>query len=398
MVTGAWPPHRFETVPWLQAQRGGTRADRTVAEITVAIPPTVAEADVSIDAALVADSEEALREVVALDTSHAANLGALGALLLRTESVATSKIEAIDASIDDYARALHGGRANPAASAMAAATRALEVMVGAVGRRRRLDLADLTYAHHELMRDDLDERRHAGQLRTVQNWIGGSDYSPRGALYIPPPPDVVPAAMDDLVAFANRENVPTLAQSALAHAQFESIHPFTDGNGRIGRALINSILRRRGATTSVVIPLASALVARRDRYFELLDTYRRGEVDSLISAFVEATRISAQEARITAVRLGEIPAQWADLVGGVRAGSAVARLLAELPTSPVLSSDDAVRITGGARSSGFTAVDRLADAGVLRPLTDRRRGQVWGAGLILDELADLDLRIAAASR
>ena len=142
MVTGAWPPHRFETVPWLQAQRGGTRADRTVAEITVAIPPTVAEADVSIDAALVADSEEALREVVALDTSHAANLGALGALLLRTESVASSKIEAIDASIDDYARALHGGRANPAASAMAAATRALDVMVGAVGRRGRLDLAD----------------------------------------------------------------------------------------------------------------------------------------------------------------------------------------------------------------------------------------------------------------
>ena len=108
------------------------------------------------------------------------------------------------------------------------------------------------------MRDDPGESAYAGRLRDMQNWIGGSDHSPRGALYVPPPPETVADYLADLLDYANRDDVPTLVQAAIAHAQFESIHPFTDGNGRIGRALINTVLRRRGATTRVVIPLASA--------------------------------------------------------------------------------------------------------------------------------------------
>jgi hypothetical protein len=104
------------------------------------------------------------------------------------------------------------------------------------------------------MHNDPLESAAAGELRTVQNWMGGSGFSPRGALYIPPPAETVPGYMDDVVTFADRSDMPALLQAAIAHAQFESIHPFTDGNGRIGRALINTILRRRGATTRVVVP------------------------------------------------------------------------------------------------------------------------------------------------
>ena len=99
------------------------------------------------------------------------------------------------------------------------------------------------------MQDDPGEVRYAGRIRDMQNWIGGSDYSPRDALYVPPPPETVEGYLDDLIRFANRNDLPVLSQAAVAHAQFESVHPFTDGNGRIGRALINAILRRRGATT-----------------------------------------------------------------------------------------------------------------------------------------------------
>ena len=141
----------------------------------------------------------------------------------------------------------------------------------------------------------------------MQNWIGGSDFSPRGALYIPPPPETVPGYMDDLVTFADRGDMPALLQAAIAHAQFESIHPFTDGNGRIGRALINTILRRRGATTRVVVPLASALVARRENYFDALGSYRSGDLAPLAGIFVRSTRIAAAESRITAQRLHETP-------------------------------------------------------------------------------------------
>ena len=143
--------------------------------------------------------------------------------------------------------------------------------------------------------------------------------------------------MDDLVTFADRSDMPALLQAAIAHAQFESIHPFTDGNGRIGRALINTILRRRGATTRVVVPLASALVARRENYFDALGSYRSGDLAPLAGIFVRSTRIAAAESRITAQRLHEIPGQWLELTGQVRRGSAAAKILALLPGVPILS-------------------------------------------------------------
>ena len=396
--TPTWPPHERETRAWQQASRGGTKEDRLLREITVSLPPMIATQRTNIDSGLAAELEAAMHEIAALDGTRGADLEALGVLLLRTESVASSKIEAVEASLDDYARALHGVRNNSSAVSMVAATSALASMIEDVARYGRIELAAITSAHEALMRDEPAEASHAGRPRTMQNWIGGSDHSPRGALYVPPPPAMVQRYLDDLLAFANRNDLPVLVQAAIAHAQFESIHPFTDGNGRIGRALINSVLRRRGATTRVVVPLASALVAHRDRYFDVLNAYRRGEVRPLLAIFAESSRIAASESRHTATRLSEIPEEWRSLVGSARGGSAAARLLAVLPSRPILSSEDACAVVDAPRSSVFAAINRLRDAGILRPLTDRKRDQIWGAALILDELDDLGMRIAGASR
>lgn len=395
---GDWPAHEHDVRPWRQTTRGGTRADRTLTEITVALPPRIATRTVPVDAPLVATIEAAIAEIVALDQTHGEHLDALGSVLLRTESVASSKIESVEASLDDYARALHGSRANTSATSMVAATRAIAALIDNTDRAGRLDTTALLAAHHALMSDDPAESRYAGRWRDVQNWIGGSDHSPRDALYVPPPPDTVDDYIDDLIAFANRDEESALAQAAVAHAQFESIHPFTDGNGRIGRALINAILRRRRVTTRVVVPLASALVAHRDRYFDLLGAYRDGEVRPLIESFADASRIAAAESRITASRLAGVPTDWQDMVGRVRAGSAAAKLLALLPAHPILTADDACTAIGASVSSVYAAIDRLHEAGVLRPLTDRKRDQVWGASLVLDELDDLGTRIAHAAR
>lgn len=393
-----WPPHGQEVRPWAQTHRGGTRDDRMLHSITVSLPPLIADRTVALDSETAADLEAATSEITKLDGSHADGLSALNTLLLRTESVASSKIEQIQASVDDYARALHGVRANSSAVAMAAATAALEDMIGTVGATEHIRLSAITSAHAALMRHDPSESSSAGQLRTMQNWIGGSDFSPRGALYIPPPPETVPGYMDDLIAFTRRRDMPALLQAAVAHAQFESIHPFTDGNGRIGRALINTILRRRGATTRVVVPLASALVARREDYFDVLGSYRSGELAPLLGTITRSARIAAAESRTTADRLREIPSAWRELTGPVRAGSAIAKMLALLPGTPILSSDDAIALVDAPRSSVFDAIGRLRDAGVLRALTERKRNQVWGAGLVLDELDDLGVRIASAAR
>ena len=396
-ATVSWPRHRHEASAWQQANRGGAKEDRMLRRITVSLPPMIADQDLTLDSALVTDVESAMREISKLDATHGADLEAFGVLLLRTESVASSKIESVEASLDDYARALHGIRTNASAVSMVAATAALDTMINDVTRHHRIELAVITSAHDVLMRDDPGEAPYAGRLRTVQNWIGGSNYSPRGALYVPPPPAAVPDYMNDLLAFANRDDVPALVQAAIAHAQFESIHPFTDGNGRIGRALINTVLRRRGATTRVVVPLASALVARRDRYFDVLNAYRTGDVRPLVAIFAESSGIAAAESQVTADRLGEIRQEWRTMVNA-RAGSAASQLLAQLPLRPILSYEDASALVDAPRSSVFAAINRLHDAGVLRPLTDRKRDQVWGASLILDELDDLSIRIGRASR
>ncbi|HEY5879934.1 MAG TPA: hypothetical protein VIU11_13565 [Nakamurella sp.] len=148
----------------------------------------------------------------------------------------------------------------------------------------------------------------------------------------------------------------------------------------------------------MVIPLASALVAHRDRYFELLGEYRLGVVRPIVEAFAVGARVAAEESSVTADRLHRIPDRWRDQLGGVRAGSAARALPDLLPAHPILSSDEACDMVGGARRSGFAAIDRLRSAGVLRPLTTRKRDQIWAAGDILDELDDLDVRIGAAAR
>lgn len=395
----AWPAHTREVRPWSQARRQGPKEDRMLASVEVSLPPMIAKQDAALTSELVVSIDEAAREITILDTStHAEDLGALSSLLLRTESVASSKIEQVEASITDYARALHGSKANSSAVSMAAATTALQAMITDVAETGEITLASLTTAHRALMQDDPIEHEYAGRMRDMQNWIGGSDYSPRGALYVPPPPETVTAYMDDLIRFSNRDDVSALAQAAIAHAQFESIHPFTDGNGRIGRALVNAILRRRGTTSRVVIPIASALVARRERYFDLLSDYREGRAAPIVSSFAAAARIAAAESQTTASRLHSIPEQWAQALGRVRRGSATHQLLSALTTNPVLTAEDAGKSVDAPQSSIYASIERLANAGILAPLTDRKRDRVWGATVILEELEDLNRRIGIAAR
>jgi Fic family protein len=199
------------------------------------------------------------------------------------------------------------------------------------------------------------------------------------------------------MTFANRTDIGVVVQAAVAHAQFESIHPFTDGNGRIGRAVINTVLRRRGTTQRVVIPIASALVAQRNAYFEALTAYREGDAGLIVRSFAAAASIAAAESRTTAARLASMPQQWMEDAGRPRAGSATAKVIAGLLDQPVFSADEVELRIAGSTSSLYAAIERLQESGVIRPLTQRKRNQVWVAASLADELEDLGVRIAAAT-
>ncbi|MFF2369049.1 Fic family protein [Agromyces sp. NPDC058110] len=384
------PPHERLEVPWRQTHRGGTAQDRMLDRIEVSIPPDLGDLDLRIPNPLLAECDDALQAIARLDELSGDQLSPLATLLLRAESVASSKIEHEDASIQDFARAMHGVRANSSATSMVAASGAMDRLLdGPITAERIGD------AHRLLMAHDPTERSYAGRWRDMQNWIGGSNHSPRMALYVPPPPGRVPQLMDDLMSFTGRRDLPAIVQAAIAHAQFESIHPFTDGNGRIGRALAAAVIRQRGVARRVVVPIASALVARRESYFATLDRYRAGDAGPIVRAFARSAAVASEEALVTGSRLATMPERWAEATGRPRAASAPSRVLASLPTTPVFTADDLERRLGLSTPATYRAIERLAGAGVIAPLTDRTRDQIWGVTDVLDELEDLGARIGS---
>jgi len=386
-----WPAHGSELRAWTPSGRG-PKPDRVFTEVVVSLPPMIAAETYTARSDTAELLEDAARDIRALELTSGAKLGALGQFLVRTESVSSSKIESIEAKTDDYARALAGIKSNASATSMAAAASAIQQMIDSAGTTGMIRLEDVLVAHEILMRDDVLDGRYAGQFRTMQNWIGGSDYSPRGAVHVPPPPEMVSDYMVDLVTFANRDDISAVAQAAIVHAQFESIHPFTDGNGRIGRALINAVLRRRGLTTRTITPLASAMVADRQNYFSLVNNYRRGDLDPFVRSVAISAQISSLAAADSADELGKLPELWLSRTSA-RAGSAARAIIAVLLQHPVLSAAAAHALVGGTESSVYSAMDRLEGDGIIHEVTDRKRDKVWAATAVLDEMVTLADRI-----
>lgn len=392
LSSAGWPRHSSRTLPWIASSTRGPREDRILKEIDVSIPPLIAGLTYTPLPQTSAALEEAVREIVATDVGYSSQLNSLGQFLIRTESVASSKIESVEASLDDYARAIAGVKSNESAFSMVKSAQALHNLVDAAGSGT-IELDDILSAHRDLMEDDPSDREFAGRLRTMQNWILGSDYSPRGAIHIPPPPETVRQFMDDLIGFANRDDVPAIAQAAIVHAQFESIHPFTDGNGRIGRALINAVLRRRGVTTNTVVPVASAMVAQRQHYFDLVNNYRTGDLEPFVLNVARSATVASREARKSAEILRALPEEWAK-ISKPRAGSAAAAIVGVLLDHPVLGAEDAEALLPGiSTASIYEALARLETDGVIHEVTARKRNKIWAASLVMDELEDLTKRI-----
>ncbi|MGW4771183.1 Fic family protein [Nocardia sp. NPDC004278] len=388
-----WPSCRIEDGAWKPRQRQGSRADRTLERIAVSIPACIAALDYDAIGTVARAHEAAVIAVARLEAGFGQHLAPLADFLLRSESVASSKIEHIDAGWRAFGKAVAGGKATDEARSQLAAVKALIAMVDAAGSGL-ITLDTLLAAHRLLMAPDYYAARDAGSLREVQNWIGGSDYSPIGAAYIPPPPETVVELMDDLLVFVNRTDLPILAQAAIAHAQFESIHPFTDGNGRIGRALISAILRRRGLTERVTVPLASVMLADTGRYFDHLTAYRAGDADAFVEYVAIAVIHSSAAAQDSARVLAGLPAHWRT-IARPRANSADEKLIAALLDTPIFNADTAQQVTGTTDANAYRALSRLTEVGILEVLSDSKRNRIWAA---TDVLAELDALSAAIGK
>jgi len=347
---------------------GGRRA-RASFSFQAFVPDPIADFQllVSFEAAnAVARAEEAIRTL----NEHAGVVGleAVGSLLLRSEAVASSRLENIEVSTFNLARALIDPRhARGAAREVAANVAAMETAIAIGEKEADLTIEDLAELHRLLMSES-SRPQQAGHVRTVQNWIGGRLDNPSDAAYIPPPAGEVVRLLDDLVAFLNRADMPAIAQAAIAHAQFETIHPFEDGNGRTGRCLIHLILRRRGLTPHFVPPISIVLAARPTSYVAGLTGFRKGKAVEWCLSFAAAAGRAAETSLALANRVAELQAEWRARAGNPRAGSAAARTIDHLPAQPILSAGTIRVAIGSSHQRASDGLARLAESGVLQQI------------------------------
>ena len=233
--------------------------------------------------------------------------------------------------------------------------------------------------HSVLLASGRGSNKDPGEFRRSQNWIGGT--RPGNAVFVPPPPAEVLDAMTELERFLHAEDdgLPTLLRAGLAHVQFETIHPFLDGNGRVGRLLITFLLCHAGVLQQPLLYLSLYLKQHRAAYYDLLDRVRReGDWEAWLTFFLEGVAQVAAEAVFTAERLSAMFHADREHIQstGRRAGSAL-RVHAALMARPIQSLTSTVAHTNLSFATASSAMDLLAELDIARELTGKRRNRLF---------------------
>jgi Fic family protein len=392
MSGSTWPSLAFEERMWLPAQpyAGRSAAFERVRPYKAAVPPMIAELSVPISAAVGALAAEASAEIARFDGEVGSGLAPFGALILRSESAASSQIENLTASAKAVLMAEAGDTSRANASLIAANTTAMRA---ALDLADRLDAPAIIAMHEAIL--GTTHPTMVGTFRTEQVWIGGRSTSPHSASFVPPHHDRVSAAIEDLVAFLRRTDVAPFVLAMVAHAQFETIHPFPDGNGRTGRALIHAVLRHTAVTRTVTVPVSAGLLADTSAYFQALDAYRAGDLDRIVSIGADAAFIALHNGRLLRDELAVIYEHWQASLIGVRSDSVAWRITADLARTPIVDATAVATTYGVTASTANDGIKRLVDYGILTRANGGLRFRKWIAHDIadaLDRFAERSLR------
>lgn len=356
----------------------------------VFIPAEIADRGFALDEDVVAAVVSATTALARLNSTEPrlTPLNALASALLRSESIASSRLEGLSISQKRLARAAFEdadsrGKDRTAAEILGNVKAMKQaVALGVSGKEVSID--DICDIHRTLLRFSVD-RKIAGVIRTKQNWIGTNPFSPIGAAYVPPPPEYVRRLLEDLCRFIARDDVAPIVQAAIAHAQFENIHPFADGNGRVGRALIHTVLRRGGEAINYIPPISLVLGATQKSYVAGFGEFSGGDVSGWCDLFVAATERACHEAERMTTAIDDRQAEWLERLGNPRRDAVVRRLIADLPGQPVIDVSAGTKVTGKSHVTVNKALLQMEEAGIVRRLNEKKWGRAWEC----DELLDL---------
>jgi Fic family protein len=390
---------------------GLPRRDRASCQYEAYIPDPLVGRPIRFEGEVAADVADAERAIAAFDAKAMAlaDTEALARLLLRAESVASSRIEGLEVGgrrllRAEAANALGEEPVDVTATEVLGNIHAMTWALQTVREGQDISIDLLLEAHRRLLAGT-PAAEFGGRLREEQNWIGGSSYNPCSAAFVPPPHEAVKDLLIDLCDFSNRDDLPAVAQAAIAHAQFETIHPFIDGNGRIGRVLIQLILRRRRLAVRMVPPISLILATWSTDYIAGLTATRYIGIPSSpealegtnkwVGLFATAGRRAIDDAAEFEEQVVRLQEQWRTALGRVRAGSAADRLIRSLPGAPIVTVSGASELIGRTFQATNQAITRLVDAGVLTQVNVGRRNRAFEAPEIIRTFTDLERRLAS---
>lgn len=396
-----WEP-RVDGIGLPRAERRGGTYDAFIPDDLVGRPFT-------LSGEVAADLADTTAAIARLDAQAAAltNTESLARLLLRAESVASSQIEGLSVSAQrllraDVARAEGFELHDETASEVLANVDAMAYAVNDVTAPIRVE--HLLEVHRRLLAGT-NRATYAGVIRSEQNWIGRNSYTPIGADYIPPPPAEVKRLLEDLAAFCNEDALPAVAQAAIAHAQFESIHPFVDGNGRTGRALIYMVLRRRGLAVRTTPPISLALATRAQDYVRGLTATRYiggptsaaaiEGTNTWVGIFAGAATRAVADAELFESRVEALQAEWRGRLTHLRSDSSVFVLLQHLPAMPVFTVAGAAAAIGRTFAAVNNAIQVLITARIVTPAKAGARNRVFEARELINAFTDLERQLAS---
>lgn len=381
MSGDSWPRLGYAERRWVpSASTGwGARAEEAVYGMPYrsAIVPHIADLTPSPSPEVTGKAEEAERELTRFDAELGARVSGFAPVLLRSEASSSSQIENLTASARAVFSAELGAKGSRNAGDVAANAAAMRAALDVAGDPSQESIRKM---HAVLM--EKQPRHTPGQWRKEPVWIGTRSASPVGAQFVGPDHEDVPGLMEDLEKFARQERISALVAVAVAHAQFETIHPFTDGNGRAGRALAQSMLRYRGVTRNVAVPVSAGLLADVEGYHAALTSYREGEVDPIIDVFADASLRAVNNARQLVREIEEVRAGWEQRLS-VRRNSNAWRLLDILARRPVLNSAAAAEELGVKQPNVYPPLKALVEAGIVKSKREHGLGPFWRSDEIL---------------
>ena len=376
-----WPAVEDEERAWSSSLDIPRRWQSTFSgPYRAAVVPEISRLDLVLPASTVALVDEATAELARFDAEMGIEIAPFGSILLRSESAASSRIENLTASAKAVALAELGDTSRRNAAEIVANATAMQA---AIELADRLDAPAILAMHAALLGQH--DPKIAGRWRDAQVWIGSSNYGPHTASFVPPHHSRVPAAIDDLVKFMRRDDLAVLPQAALAHAQFETIHPFPDGNGRTGRALVHCLLRGKRLTRQVTVPVSAGLLTDTDRYFDALTAFRSGDIQPIVERFAEASFDSVINGRRLVTELRAIREAWSAAITSRRQAT-VWRVLDVVLQHPVLDNALVQRELGVSVMGADAAITELVGIGALEEITGGRRNRRYAAVQVLAAL------------